>query len=81
MMKIERADMGLECLLRALEQEVLDASDAEIIAVAHELGMKPELKGSSAFFGVTMLSHYGMATHGEPMPNMSVLKRDVFKTE
>ena len=58
-MNATRPDVGLERLLTEFEREVLDASDEEIIEVAHELGMKPEIRGSSAFFGVTILSDYG----------------------
>jgi len=33
------------------EQEILAASDAEIVEAAKELGMKPDMKGSAAFRG------------------------------
>jgi hypothetical protein len=35
--------------LEALEQELLQASDEEIMTVAKELGMNPAMKGSAAF--------------------------------
>lgn len=54
-MKKTRPDLALERLLAALERELLDATDAEILAAAKELGMDPTMKGSSAFLGVTIL--------------------------
>ncbi len=52
-MKTTRPERGLERLLLALEQELLGASDKEILAAAAQLGMQPAMKGSSALFGVT----------------------------
>lgn len=52
-MKTTRPELGLERLLIALERDLLDASDEEILAAANELGMKPGMKGSIALFGVT----------------------------
>jgi hypothetical protein len=54
-MKTTRPDSVLERLLVALETELLQATDEEVLAAAHELGMNPAMKGSAAFFGVTML--------------------------
>ena len=54
-MTTKRPDSALERLLVALEDELLQATDAEVLAAAHELGMNPAMKGSAAFFGVTML--------------------------
>ena len=48
-------DSTLERLLLALEDELLQATDAEVLDAAHELGMNPAMKGSAALFGVTML--------------------------
>ena len=39
-------------VLQALEQELLDASDEEIIAAATDLGMNPQMKGSALFAGL-----------------------------
>jgi hypothetical protein len=39
-------------VLEALEQELIDASDEEILAVAMELGMNPKMKGSALFAGL-----------------------------
>ena len=54
-MTTRRPDSTLERLLLALEDELLQATDAEVLAAAHELGMNPAMKGSAALFGVTML--------------------------
>jgi hypothetical protein len=55
-MKTTRPDAALERLLVALENELLEVSDEEILAVAVELGMNPAMKGSAAFIGVTLLA-------------------------
>jgi hypothetical protein len=49
-----RPERGLERLLYALERDVIDATDEEILAAAREFGMNPTMKGSAAFFGVTL---------------------------
>jgi hypothetical protein len=45
-------DAKLTRVLEALEQELIDASDEEIIAAAMELGMNPNIKGSALFEGL-----------------------------
>ena len=55
-MKTPDPERGLERLLAALECDLLDATDEEILAAARELGMNPAMKGSAAFFGVTRLA-------------------------
>jgi hypothetical protein len=54
-MNVTRSDSALEQLLLALEDELLEATDEEILAAASELGMNPAMKGSAALFGVTVL--------------------------
>jgi hypothetical protein len=54
-MKSTRIDLKLERLLLGLERELTEATDEEILAAARELGMNPAMKGSAAFFGVTLL--------------------------
>jgi hypothetical protein len=54
-MKTMNPERRLERLLVALERDLLDATDEEILAAARELGMNPAMKGSAAFFGVTLL--------------------------
>ena len=49
-----RPERSFEDLLASLERDLLDASDEEILAVANELGIKPEMKGSIALFGVAV---------------------------
>ena len=39
-------------LLLALEQELIDASDEDIMEAAGDLGMNPKMKGSAAFIGI-----------------------------
>jgi hypothetical protein len=56
-MKTIHPERGLERLLVALERDLLDATDEEILAAARELGMNPAMKGSAAFIGVTLLVH------------------------
>jgi hypothetical protein len=49
---------GLQALrhtLDALEQELLDASDEEVLAAAAELRLNPDMQGSIALAGVTQL--------------------------
>jgi hypothetical protein len=43
---------ALNRILDALEHELLEASDEELLAAAHELGMRPDMKGSAAFIGI-----------------------------
>jgi hypothetical protein len=45
-------ETALERILDALEHELIEASDADILEAAHDLGMKPEMKGSAAFLGL-----------------------------
>ena len=52
-MTTPRPELGLERLLAALERDLLDAADQEILEGAKELGMDPTQKGSAALFGVT----------------------------
>jgi hypothetical protein len=51
-MKLARAEVTLARLLAAFEQELITASDDEIMAAAEELGMNPAMKGSAAFAGL-----------------------------
>lgn len=52
-MKLDNAER-FERLLAALEQELIAATDEEILEAASDLGMNPAMKGSAAFFGVTI---------------------------
>jgi len=45
-------EAALARVLEALERELVEATDEEILEAAHELGMKPEMKGSAAFLGL-----------------------------
>jgi hypothetical protein len=50
-MKADNAER-FERLLAALERELIEATDEEVLAAARELGMNPAMKGSAAFFGI-----------------------------
>jgi hypothetical protein len=52
-MKQALPEAALTRILDALEQELIDASDDEILAAARDLGMDPSRKDSAAFSGVT----------------------------
>jgi hypothetical protein len=52
-MKNTHPELALEQILIALERDVIDATDEELLTAARELGMNPSMKGSAAFFGVT----------------------------
>ena len=45
--------LGFERLLTALGKDLIAASDKEIESVTHELGVRPEMQGSVALYGVT----------------------------
>lgn len=69
MRKPRPPDQALERLLTALEHELLDATDEEILAAAKELGMDPTMKGSSAFAGVTILVRWPAAKRDVELPD------------
>lgn len=52
-MKADNAER-FERLLAALERELIEATDDEILQATRDLGMNPTIKGSAAFFGVTI---------------------------
>jgi len=45
-------ETALERVLEALEHELTEATDEEILEAAHDLGMQPGMKGSAAFLGL-----------------------------
>ena len=45
-------ETALERILDALEQDLVAASDADVLEAASDLGMKPQMKGSAAFLGL-----------------------------
>jgi hypothetical protein len=63
-------ERGLERLLAALERDLLDATDEEILDAARELGMNPAMKGSAAFIGVTLLARL------RPVPGKAARRKD-----
>jgi hypothetical protein len=62
-----------ERLLVALERELIEATDEEILQAASDLGMNPAMKGSAAFFGVTIdvraLIRQGAASDSAGIPS------------
>ena len=46
------SEQVLTRLLDALAQELIEASDEEVLEAARDLGMDPGMKGSAAFLGV-----------------------------
>jgi hypothetical protein len=46
------SERALTRILNAFAQELIDASDEEILQAAKDLGMDPNMKGSAAFLGV-----------------------------
>jgi hypothetical protein len=54
-MKTTRPEVGFERVMTALERDLLNATDEEIVAAVKELGMNPTMKGSAALFGVTLM--------------------------
>lgn len=52
-MKIDSSGR-FEGLLAALERELTDATDEEVLEAARDLRMEPTMKGSAAFFGIAM---------------------------
>jgi hypothetical protein len=47
-----REVVALNRILQALEQELIEATDEEVIAAAKDLGMDPTMKGSGVFAGL-----------------------------
>ncbi len=52
-MMTTRSDLGFERLLSAIAQDLIDASEEEILTTVNEFGLRPGMKGSVALFGVT----------------------------
>lgn len=48
-------ETAFERILEALERELIEATDADILEAANDLGMKPGMKGSAAFLGLRRL--------------------------
>ena len=77
-MKTRRPEVSLEQVLTALERELIDATDEEVLAAAAELGMNPSMKGSAAFLGVKspLISAGGSTSPGEPPPPPGLSPRE-----
>jgi hypothetical protein len=46
------SERALTRMLNAFAQELIEASDEEVLQAARDLGMDPNMKGSAAFLGV-----------------------------
>jgi hypothetical protein len=62
-------ERALERLLLALERDVTEATDEEVMSAARELGMNPAMKGSAAFFGVTVPAWF------QPLPRTTTRRK------
>jgi hypothetical protein len=62
---------ALERVLAGLERELIEATEEEILEAAHDLGMKPEMKGSAAFLGL----RFSAVPRAEDFFNTEVLRR------
>ena len=78
---VNRTDAGRALLrtLDALERELLDASDADVLAAAAELRLNPDMQGSIALAGVTGLvpklqRRSGSTAARPPRQRVAVLK-------
>lgn len=54
-------EVALAWILQALEEELIDSSDEEILDAAKDLGMDPEMKLSAAFRGLIYPSKWQLS--------------------
>lgn len=59
-----------ERLLIALERELIEATDEEILEAARDLRMNPEMRGSAAFIGLTHAPRWPLE-HDAPSDSLS----------
>ncbi len=59
--KVESAVVIFDLILEALGQELIDASDEEIMEAAKEFGMDPQMKASAAFLGLTFPARWSVS--------------------
>jgi hypothetical protein len=59
--KVESAVVIFDLILEALGQELIDASDEEIMEAAKDLGMDLQMKGSAAFLGLTFPARWSVS--------------------
>ncbi len=73
--KVKRASpqVALDRVLEALGQELIDASDEEIIGAAKDLGMDPTMRESSAFRGLKFPSTPQLSDFFEPEASRKLL--------
>ena len=77
-MNTRRPELSLEQVLAALERELINATDEEVLAAAAELGMNPSMKGSAAFLGVKspLMSAAASTRCSEPHPAAGLSGRE-----
>ena len=73
--KIVSPELRLTRILLALEQELVDASDEDIMEAARDLGMNPKMKGSAAFLGIRFSAKMQLAGFFEDTPQFKQLKK------
>ena len=59
--KVALPEVVLTRILEAFGQELIDASDEEIMEAAKDLGMDPQMKGSGAFAGLTFPARWQLS--------------------
>jgi hypothetical protein len=62
---------ALERVLAGLECELIEATEEEILEAAHDLKMRPEMKGSAAFLGLK----FSAALRAEDFFDIELLRR------
>lgn len=55
-----------ERLIAALERELIEATDEEVLEAAGDLRMNPQMNGSAAFFGLTNTRRPPLRPDGSP---------------
>jgi hypothetical protein len=50
--QVTTSETALARVLDSLEQELIEASDEDVLGAARDLGMNPMMKGSAAFAGL-----------------------------
>jgi hypothetical protein len=59
--KVASPEIVLTRVLDAFGQEMIDASDEEILEAAKDLGMDPQMKGSAAYAGLTFPARWQLS--------------------
>ncbi|HEY2779904.1 MAG TPA: hypothetical protein VGI90_03970 [Steroidobacteraceae bacterium] len=73
---IRTPEAALAQVLDALEHELVEATDEEILEAARDLGMNPMMKGSAAFLGL----HYPQAMQWADFFESEELKTELLRS-